>query len=126
MDTGSAATYISIYRYIAISNLQYDMTYIVENSLSIEQFSHYLHRRINGITGKKHPNIYELVELFQTEQASTEVTIEQLQAGGTTRRRGKFYRIKDRSIQKIKEKFNNGTYIMEEYIEHLSKWMGFL
>lgn len=64
--------------------------------------------------------------MFQAEQASTEVTIEQLQAGGATRRRGKFYRIKDHSIQIIKEKFNNGTYALEEYIEHLNKWMGFL
>ena len=83
------------------------------------------HRRMNGIAGKKHPNIYELVELFQAEQASTEVTIEQLGAGGAVRRRGKFYRVKDRSIQRIRERFNNGTYTLEEYIDNLSKWMGF-
>ena len=80
---------------------------------------------MNGIAGKKHPNIYELVELFQAEQASTEVTIEQLGAGGAVRRRGKFYRVKDRSIQRIRERFNNGTYTLEEYIDNLSKWMGF-
>ena len=74
------------------------------------------HRRINGIAGKKHPNIYELVELFQAEQESTVITIEQLQAGGATRRRAKFYTIKDRSIQRIKEKFNNGTFTLESIL----------
>ena len=31
--------------------------------------------KMNKIGGKGHPNIYEVVELFKTEQAATEVTL---------------------------------------------------
>ena len=34
------------------------------------------------IARKAHPNLYEVLELFQREQAATEVTIQQLEAGG--------------------------------------------
>ena len=33
------------------------------------------HNKINRAAGKAHPNIFELVELFKTEQANTEVCL---------------------------------------------------
>ena len=33
------------------------------------------HNKINRLAGKSHPNIYENVELFKTEQAATEVSL---------------------------------------------------
>ena len=43
------------------------------------------------IAGKPHLNIYELVSLFKAEQAATEVSLQQLAAGGlaTQSRRNK-------------------------------------
>ena len=43
------------------------------------------HNKINCAAGKAHPNIFELVELFKTEQANTEVCLAQLAAGGAVR-----------------------------------------
>ena len=40
------------------------------------------HNRLKRIARKGHPNFYEVLELFQKEQAATEVTISQLQAIG--------------------------------------------
>ena len=40
------------------------------------------HAKINRVTGKPHPNIFEVIELFKGEQASVEVKIAQLEAGG--------------------------------------------
>ena len=40
------------------------------------------HNKINRLAGKSQPNIYEIVELFKTEQAATEVSSLQLEAGG--------------------------------------------
>ena len=40
------------------------------------------HNRMKRIARKAHPNLYEVLELFQREQAATEVTIQQLEAGG--------------------------------------------
>ena len=36
---------------------------------------------------KAHPNLYEVLELFQREQAASEVTILQLEAGGAHRQK---------------------------------------
>ena len=46
------------------------------------------HNRMKRIARKAHPNLYEVLELFQREQAATEVTIQQLEAGGVHKRRG--------------------------------------
>ena len=35
------------------------------------------------ISQKAHPNLYEVLQLFQREEAASEVTILQLEAGGT-------------------------------------------
>ena len=43
--------------------------------------------RMKRIAQKAHPNIYEMLELLQKEQATTEVTISQLEAGGIVRAR---------------------------------------
>ena len=55
-----------------------------------------------------------------------ETTIQQLAAGGTSRRRRHFYRVKDCRINCVMEKFRNGEYTLDEYIEKQSQWMGIL
>ena len=40
------------------------------------------HNSMKRIARKAHPNLYEVLELFQKEQAATKVTIQQLEAGG--------------------------------------------
>ena len=42
------------------------------------------HKKINHAAGKTHPNIFELVDLFRTEQANTEVSLAQLAGGAVT------------------------------------------
>ena len=81
---------------------------------------------VSKTAGKAHPNFFELVELFQNEQAMTEVTLQQLAAGGATRKRERRYRMKDRAIKRVQQKFEAGTYSIDEYIDQISKWMGFL
>ena len=83
------------------------------------------HNKINHAAGKAHPNIFELVELFKTEQANTEVSLGQLVAGGAVRNTRKKYSTKQKRLAKIGEKFERGDYTLEEYINVISKWMGF-
>ena len=83
------------------------------------------HAKMNRLAGKSHPNIFEVVELFKTEQATTEVTLQQLAAGGQPVVRRKQYRLKDQRIKRIKEKQLAGDYSLDEYITSISKWMGF-
>ena len=84
------------------------------------------HKKLNAAAGKTHPNVFELVELFKVEQAVTEVTLQQLAAGEATRRRERIYRVKDCAIKRVQEKFEAGTYSIDEYSDKISKWMGFL
>ena len=79
------------------------------------------HDKINRVAGKPRSNIFEVVELFKGEQATTEVKLQQPASGGATSTRS----LKERSIVKIIEKFDSGDYSLNEYINSLSKWMGF-
>ena len=60
---------------------------------------------------------------FKIEQASTEVTLCQLAAGGLLPNSQK-YTIKERRILTIQEKFQNNDYNLDEYISALSCWVG--
>ena len=60
--------------------------------------------RFRKLAGKVHPNIYEVVSLFKSEQAATEVTLMQVAAGGLPGRKRRKYRKHERRIVTIKEK----------------------
>ena len=80
------------------------------------------HNKVKKIAGKSHLNISEMVGLFKLDQASTEVSLSQLMAGGALRsvppKQGK----KERRIKKIQEKFDNGDYALANA---LSFWVRF-
>ena len=71
------------------------------------------------IAGKNHQNIFEIEELFKKEQASTEVKMRQLMAGGTRRRQAPRRRNKDIRIKAIVD-----NYTIIEYLTVLSYWVG--
>ena len=53
------------------------------------------HSNVKKIAGKNHLNIFEIIELFKKEQASIEVEIRQLRAGGARRRQPPRHRNRD-------------------------------
>ena len=74
------------------------------------------HNKINRLAGKSHPKFYELVGLFKTEQAATEVTLRQLkqvEAGGVLAPTRKAYRTKEKRLKTIQQKFTNDKYSLE-------------
>lgn len=76
-------------------------------------------------TNKSHPNIiYEIVELVTTEQAATEVSLLQLEAGGVVAPTRRVFRQKEKRLKTIQE-FLNNEYALDEYISALSNWVGF-
>ena len=64
----------------------------------------YIRSALKGwkLAGKAHPNIYEAVTLFQSEQATTEVSIMQLAAG---------------------QKYEAGDYSLSELVKACSHWV---
>ena len=56
----------------------------------------------------------------------TEVTLQQLAAGGATRRRECFLPCKGLSSKKVEGVVQAGIYTLDQYLEQVSKWMGFL
>ena len=81
------------------------------------------HKKVE-ITGKSHLNIFEMVELFKLEIASTKVGLRQLMAGGALRSVPPKQRNKERRLKKIQEKFDNGDYTLANYLSALSFWVG--
>ena len=59
------------------------------------------HDRLEQVVGKSHLNIFECVEVFQREQVSTEVLIQQLAAGARPPRRKKAIE-KDQHVKELK------------------------
>ena len=64
-------------------------------------------------------NIYKIVELFKTEQAATEVSLLQLEAGGVVAPTRRVFRHKEKRLKTIQETFLNNKYSLDEYISAL-------
>ena len=64
-----------------------------------------------------------MIELFKKEQASTEVQIRQLMAGGTRRRQVPRRRNKDIRIKAIVDTDNFDNYTIIDYLTALSYWV---
>ena len=77
------------------------------------------------IAGKVHPDIYEVVSLFKSEQAATEVTLMQVAAGGLPVRKRRKYRNHERRLVTIKEKYEVGDYTLSELVKAYSHWVSF-
>ena len=73
------------------------------------------------LAGKSHPNIYEAVTLFKSEQAATEVSLMQLAARGLPRRRK--YRNHENRLKTIKEKHEAGDYMLQELLRAYNHWV---
>ena len=83
------------------------------------------HSRVKTLAGKAHLNVFELVELFKTEQSNMEASILQLASGGTLRSKGVSRKRKEERIRKIQEKFDEGDYTIMEYLSASCRWVGF-
>ncbi len=81
------------------------------------------HSKVRKLAGKAHPNIYEAVTLFQSEQAATEVIIMQLAAGGLPVRRRRKYRNYEKRLVTIREKYEAGDYSLSELVKACSHWV---
>ena len=76
--------------------------------------------KLKGVVRKAHPNVYELIEMFQQEQADTEVTVAQLATGSQLPRQGRTTIAKDRKIEELKNRFRQDTISLGEYVKAVS------
>ncbi len=67
--------------------------------------------------------IYEAVTLFQSEQATTEVSIMQLAAGGLPVRRRRKCRNYEKRLVTIREKYEAGDCSLSELVKACSHWV---
>ena len=74
------------------------------------------HNRLKRIARKAHTNFYKVLELFQKEQAATEVTILQLQAGGLHKAKRRKVIQREEKIKLLKDELTNGNRSIESYI----------
>jgi hypothetical protein len=74
------------------------------------------HRRLNGLLGRHHPNVWACITLLQEEQAASDVTIQQILAGRVVNRRRVAYRECDQRISRLRERYQRGTVTATEFI----------
>ncbi len=75
------------------------------------------HSRLKKIVGKAHPNIYELVEVIQKEEALTTMRVQQLVAGASQPPRSRKVKDKDRKIQTLFQRLELGTITLGDYLD---------
>ena len=80
-----------------------------------------MHNRLWRVVGKSHPNIFECVEVFQREQVSTEVSIQQLAAGARLPRRKKKAIEKDQHIKELKERLSSNVISLSDNVADMSQ-----
>ena len=78
------------------------------------------HNRLKRIVGKPHPNVYEIVEVFQKEQLSVEVSLAQLAVGVRPPRRAKKTIEKERKLAELKERFQDQAISLHDYVAGVS------
>ena len=74
------------------------------------------HNRMKRISQKAHPNLYKVLELFQREQAASEVIILQPEAGETCRQKGRKRVEREQKIQTLADELANGDRDIDSYI----------
>ena len=79
------------------------------------------HNRLRRVVGKSHPNIFECVEVFQREQVSTEVSIQQLAAGARPPHRKKKAIEKNQHIKELNERFSSNVISLSDYVVGMSQ-----
>ena len=78
------------------------------------------HNRLNKMARKAHPNLFEFIEVIQKEQATTEVTIEQLSGAGRVRAKKSKVVRHEETIKKLMEEFTGGIRTLESFLSSLS------
>ena len=78
------------------------------------------HGKINHVAHKPHPVV---VEQLKGEQATTEINQQQLASEGAATSTRRKYRLKEKRIVTVIEKFDSGDYSLNEYINSLSGWV---
>ena len=69
------------------------------------------------VVGKSHPNIYEIIDVFKREEASTKMKMQMLEAGTQQAPRRRRVRQKERQIQNLFAQFNSGAMSLNDYLE---------
>ena len=74
------------------------------------------HNCMKRISRKAHPNLYEVLELFQREQVASEVTILQLEANGARRQKRRKVIEREQKIKALADELANGDKDIDSYV----------
>ena len=72
--------------------------------------------RLNRLARKAHPNLFETIELIKNEQASTEVQMIQVAAGGQPRKAVR----QDEKIKRLVAEFSSGQRTLDSFLSALT------
>ena len=76
--------------------------------------------RLNRLARKAHPNLFETIELIKNEQASTEVQMIQVAAGGQPRPKKRKAVKQDQQIKRLVAEFSSGQRTLDSFLSALA------
>ncbi len=74
------------------------------------------HSKFNSIISRPHPNIYQLLHAIREEQAVTELTAVQLEAGSQTPRRKRRYVAVDDRLARLMKAYVDGEKTIDQFV----------
>ena len=81
------------------------------------------HNRLNSFLGRRHPNIYQLMEFITKEQAVIDIEILQLQSDALAPPK-KMYIALECRIENLRQKYMSGELDMDEYLLRIANNLG--
>jgi hypothetical protein len=83
------------------------------------------HKKLNGLVGHPHPNVFRIIGVFQKEQQMTAIKMIQAQHGVSVPRRKKKYVDVDNRIRNLKLRLINDDCTVDEFATAISHLLGF-
>ena len=82
------------------------------------------HSKLSKVSARNHPNLYEVIKLFKREQASVEVKVARLTAGGRAPQMRRAAIKMDERIREMKRRLDEGECSIDEYLTAIGRFTG--
>ena len=75
------------------------------------------HSRLSKVVGKAHPNVYELVDVINREEATSKLKLQQYESGAVLPARRRKVRERERRLTTLFDRFNNGELSLDDFLK---------
>ena len=82
------------------------------------------HSRLKKVVGKAHPNVYEIIEVFQNEEATVRMKLLNFETGAAQAPRRRKVRDMERRLRVLFARFKDGNVSIDDHLESVKHHTG--